>query len=283
MLKLLVTCVGRRVELIKQLKEELDKVKGKLICADMDRNAPALYYGHSHIINTGYSYEKYCKAEKITHITTLIDTLLVNMVMMKTDYLRANTKILLSHPEIITDCFDKLAFYNKYKDKLNLAPCRSVIKDQYGSSASGFRLIQQPFIDGKEYNVQLYFDFLTGDLCEVFMQEKILMRAGETERAVSCWDETILGEVLKLQGMGFKGAIDIDIIKSNDKAYLIDINPRFGGGYPMAHACGVNFIKALVRNMQGVENIDFQHKYQKCSYQTGKTMMKYDTLYIAEG
>lgn len=279
MYKLLLTCVGRRVQLVQWLTEEMEKIKGKVICADIDINAPALYYGHEYIINKGFFYEKICREKKITHITSFIDTLLVNIATKKDLYTQINTKVLLSHPEIIMDCTDKLAMYNKYNQKFNVVPSRSVVKDQYGSSSSGMRLIHQPFLEGKEYNAQLYFDFITGELSDVYMQEKILMRAGETERVISVWDELILEQLERLQGLGFKGPIDIDLMTHNNKVYIIDINPRFGGGYQMAHIAGCNFVAMMVRNIQGIENRKFDGK---CRYTIGKTMAKYDVIHEGE-
>ena len=43
--------------------------------------------------------------------------------------------------------------------------------------------IYQPFIDGTEYGVDVYFDMISGELVSVFMKKKIAMRAGETDKA----------------------------------------------------------------------------------------------------
>ena len=90
----------------------------------------------------------------------------------------------------------------------------SIIKNRYGSASQGFEKIKQPFLDGVEYNIQCYFNIYTNDLVDIFMQKKIEMRAGETDKSISIWDDEIDQEVSRLDGL-FKGSIDIDIIKSN--------------------------------------------------------------------
>ena len=38
------------------------------------------------------------------------------------------------------------------------------------------------------------------------------------------------------------------MIYKNKKFYVIDINPRIGGGYPFTHFAGFDMIKCLVRS-----------------------------------
>ena len=43
--------------------------------------------------------------------------------------------------------------------------------------------------------------------------------------------------------------MDCDVIKDKKgKLYLIDLNPRFGGGYPATHISGMNFLKYILTN-----------------------------------
>ena len=48
--------------------------------------------------------------------------------------------------------------------------------------------------------------------------------------------------------------IDIDIFEINGTFYISEVNPRFGGGYPHAYACGVNMPKQVMANLSGREN-----------------------------
>ena len=43
------------------------------------------------------------------------------------------------------------------------------------------------------------------------------------------------------------GNLDIDFVEDiNGEIYFIDFNPRFGGGYPLTHISGFNFLKAII-------------------------------------
>ena len=59
--------------------------------------------------------------------------------------------------------------------------------------------------------------------------------------------------------------------------YFSEINPRFGGGYPHAYACGVDFPALLVRNLEGLENQPAIGKYAE-----NICMMKYNEVCIRD-
>ncbi|MGL4994028.1 MAG: ATP-grasp domain-containing protein [Bacteroidales bacterium] len=112
-------------------------------------------------------------------------------------------------------------------------------------------IIIQQAIDGVEYGVDVISN-LYGEYQTCVIKKKLAMRSGETDKAT-------IESHAKLEALSSKIAstiygaviIDCDIIEKDDKLYIIDINPRFGGGYPFSHAAGVNLPKALVNWMNG--------------------------------
>lgn len=114
------------------------------------------------------------------------------------------------------------------------------------------KLIVQPYMEVQEFGVDVYVDFFSGEIISIFAKEKLRMRAGETEKSKSVKDEKLF-ELVKtiVEKLEFSGPIDIDILKCKDQYYVLEINPRFGGGYPHAYECGVNFIKYIVLNAMG--------------------------------
>ena len=108
--------------------------------------------------------------------------------------------------------------------------------------------IIQEFIDGVEYNLDILNDkkqkFIT---CSV--KKKLLMRAGETDRCKIIFDKKLFNLGKRLGNcLGHIGNIDVDLILKGKKYFIIDINPRFGGGYPFTHLSGQNYIKFLIKN-----------------------------------
>ena len=47
--------------------------------------------------------------------------------------------------------------------------------------------------------------------------------------------------------------MDCDVIVNNDNVYFIDLNPRFGGGYPTTHEANVNLLELIIQLAQGKE------------------------------
>ena len=57
-------------------------------------------------------------------------------------------------------------------------------------------LMIQEFLDGQEIGADVYIDMISGEIVSIFTKKKILMRAGETDKAVSFKDEKLM-EVIK--------------------------------------------------------------------------------------
>lgn len=139
-------------------------------------------------------------------------------------------------------------------------------------------LIIQEYMKGQEYGADVYIDLISGKCTDIFLKEKIKMRAGETDKSVSVKDERLFEQIVSfVETVGYRGMIDIDLFYDNatDTWYLSEVNPRFGGGYPHAYACGVNFPRCIINNLNGIEN-----PVRIGDYQEGIYMMKYNELCI---
>lgn len=140
-------------------------------------------------------------------------------------------------------------------------------------------IIIQEFLKGKELGIDVYVDLISKEVISIFVKEKVAMRAGETDKAKSI-KSTTLFEIVSdfVKKAGLVGPIDMDIIEYEGKYYILEVNPRFGGGYPLAYECGVNFPKYLINNLKGVINTPDIGNYEENIY-----MMKYDILTIRKG
>ena len=100
------------------------------------------------------------------------------------------------------------------------------------------------------------------------------MRAGETDKAVSFKDETLLSLIKHFsEESGFRGQIDIDIFDVKGTYYISEVNPRFGGGYPHAYECGVDHMKLITNNLAGLPNTPSIGAYEE-----NVVMMKYNEI-----
>ena len=107
-------------------------------------------------------------------------------------------------------------------------------------------LIQEK-IRGDEYGLDIFND-LKGENRAVTVKRKLAMRSGETDIAQVVENSELenIGKKI-VESLKHIGNLDMDILFDGEKAYIIDMNARFGGGYPFTHSAGVNELEALIR------------------------------------
>lgn len=139
-------------------------------------------------------------------------------------------------------------------------------------------IIVQSYIEAEEYGVDLYIDFISHKATSVFAKKKIRMRAGETEKSISVIDEALFDLVKNAALLlELSGPVDIDVFKYAGDYYILEINPRFGGGYPHAYECGINFPAMLCRNAKKLQN-----DIHIGDYAEGKVCLKYTDVMIKD-
>lgn len=253
-----------------------------------------------------------CKKEKIDGVFSLIDPELSLLAREKEKFLAIGTTPVISPYELVETCFDKFKMYEKllnldlltarcYLDKqkfyqdietdvmkypvfvkpvkgsasLNISKVTSrkeieVLFDLYDD------LMIQEFMDGQEYGADVYIDMISGKCTSIFLKKKIKMRAGETDKSVSVKNDALFELIQKfVEKCGFCGMIDIDLFEVDGSYYISEVNPRFGGGYPHAFACGVNMPRQVICNLEGKEN-----PVAIGAYQEGICMMKYNEISV---
>lgn len=137
-------------------------------------------------------------------------------------------------------------------------------------------LMIQEYLDGQEIGADVYIDMISGEVVSIFTKKKIVMRAGETDKAVSFKDEKLFALIEKfVKEAGYRGQIDIDIFDIGGEYYISEVNPRFGGGYPHAYECGCDHMKLIIENLNGSEN----HRNIGV-YDEGVYMIKYNEVMI---
>lgn len=137
-------------------------------------------------------------------------------------------------------------------------------------------LMVQEFLDGQEIGADVYIDLISGEVVSIFTKKKIKMRAGETDKAVSFKDEKLFALIERfVRESGFRGQIDIDIFDVGGEYYISEVNPRFGGGYPHAYACGCDHMTLILNNLRGEANAP-----RIGAYDEGVYMMKYNEIKI---
>ena len=109
----------------------------------------------------------------------------------------------------------------------------------------------QELVKGVEYGYDLFGD-RQGRPISVYCKRKLAMRAGETDKAITVNEPALMefGQKL-LSAMKLVGPADVDAIADKDGIKLLEINPRFGGGYPCSHLAGADFCKKIIAMRNG--------------------------------
>lgn len=111
-------------------------------------------------------------------------------------------------------------------------------------------LIQQK-LNGPEYGMDIVND-LDQEYFTTVVRKKLSMRAGETDKAVSVIDQRFsdIGEKISTN-LKHIGNLDCDVFEQDGELYVLELNPRFGGGYPFSHEAGMNTIQAYLAWLAG--------------------------------
>lgn len=139
-------------------------------------------------------------------------------------------------------------FYKKIKRNIE----NSYLKYESKQDLDNCVIIQQK-IKGFEYGVDI-IDDLNGNYQNTIIRKKIGMRAGETDAAEIVENNEILDLTKKLAKYSKHiGNLDMDILSDGKNYYILEMNARFGGGYPFSHLAGVNLPLALIQWKKSLE------------------------------
>ena len=147
--------------------------------------------------------------------------------------------------ETIDDMEDLEAYYHLLT---------KMIKKTILSTASvGDEIIMiQEKLTGLEFGLDIMND-LDGNHVAVSVKQKLAMRAGETDKAMT----VDLPEVRKIgasigRNLHHVGNLDVDIMqRANGDYCVLDLNPRFGGSFPFSYEAGVNLPLAIIKWLRG--------------------------------
>lgn len=316
-MNLLLTSIGKRVQLIKYLKKSF-----KVIGADADNMNAGRYFTDAFYKIHKACDEEYiedllsiCRDEKIDVLIPLYEGEFDKLSLYRKLFQKQNVTLLLSCQEILEVSKDKQKTYEffknsninvpkVYKDEevnaiINTNNCYElplIIKPKDGMGSSDvFKInnikeliffkdyvqnpIIQKFIKGEEYTVDVLTD-LNGKPIYVVPRKRIEVRSGEVVKSASIHDEAIIKDTLDVlkelnklrdkDGLALQGPLTIQFIKTDDeKLFLLEINPRFGGGVPLSFESGADYAAAIL-DMLNNKEISYHRDFDQI------TMIRYE-------
>jgi len=128
---------------------------------------------------------------------------------------------------------------------------RSPLRTQ-GNSEEGAILIQTA-VTGVEHGLDVVND-LHGNYACTLARRKIAMRSGETDTAMTVAMPALsaLGSMLG-RLLRHVAILDVDLFVDGADISVLEMNARFGGGYPFSHLAGADVPRAVVAWLCGEE------------------------------
>jgi carbamoyl-phosphate synthase large subunit len=141
-------------------------------------------------------------------------------------------------------------------------------------------LLVQSIAAGQEYTVDVFIDRAGRCRCAV-PRRRIETRAGEVSKAVTVRHPSVSDlarRVAEALPQAF-GVLNIQIFHDprTDQMAVIEINPRFGGGYPLSHEAGAPMARWL---LEDILDMPSGHEYDR--WRAGLVMLRYDEAVFVE-
>lgn len=255
-----------------------------------------------------------CEKNDIRWIVPTIDTELTILSKFKRKFDEIGTTVFVSDEETIRIAADKRHTHAWFvqnhfptfeQDTIDNVlnnpdwqyPC--FVKPANGSRSVGAALIHSPdelvahqkastttdvvesLGTGVEVTVDAYVSLLTGKCLCVVPRQRLEVRDGEVAKAKTIDPPEIIELVKNVAETlpGARGPLCIQLFwnPQTRDIKLMEINPRFGGGYPLTDAAGAHFTHALIDESNGKE------AHIRTDWTRGLVMLRYDQSLFVRG
>lgn len=313
---ILILSAGRRVELTQEFMDEVKKISAnaKVFCTDLNPELSSAcqiadgFFSVPRVTADNYIdiIEKICFENNIGLVIPTIDTELELLSNVRERFSQQNIQVIISDLSFVSYCRDKRKTAQLFDllnidqpailDKRSLTfPC--FCKPYDGSCSKGAialfseseltpELINDPknmFMElvpkrYSEYTIDGYYS-KNGYLKCLVPRKRIEVRGGEVSKGVTRRNfvyDYLFERVSHLDGA--RGCITFQLFvnEQDNKIKGLEINPRFGGGYPLAYDAGANFPKWLIQEYLFNQPIGFFDDWQP-----NTLMLRYDAKVIA--
>ncbi len=246
------------------------------------------------------------KINKVKLLVPTIDTDLLVLAKNKPKFAKLGCLVLVSEPSVIKICQDKRKTHqflvtNGFDAPETISPRTALTRKKISwprllkpwDGAAGKNMIVvnnkkelavlahripnaicQELVKGTEYTCDVYVDLGMKVRC-IVPRKRIEIRAGEVSKGQVVKNKKIMNRVAELAGMlkAGPGVITVQcFLQQNRTIKFSEINPRFGGGVPLAIKAGANFPKWILQELLGKRtNIRFN------DFQDNLIMLRYDS------
>lgn len=311
MFTILFTAVGRRVELVQAFQTSLagQGVPVRVIGTDCQPElAAAAYFADSHYRVPRVTAADYpqmlleiCRREGVNLLIPLYEPEFLILDVWREQFRQNGVLLLLSVKEVLETCGDKyrtaqffegeefrsprtwlaaqlpemldFPLFAKPRSGMGSAGVHKILNvDQLNHYCAGHPdgLIQE-YLDGTEYTLDILAD-LSGRVVAVVPRERLDVKGGEVAKSRTVKRADLIDEGRRIvETLGAIGPVTVQCIDTGKRVYWIEINPRFGGGVPLAIRAGVDYPGLLYRLWKGEAVAPAIGEFQE-----GLSMLRYD-------
>ena len=275
-------------------------LEGKVFTTDMNpRMAPAGYVSDGCFEVERCTAPTYithllelCQLHDIGILVPTIDTELLILAQHKEAFAAAGIHVMVSDESFILKCRDKRKTAKLFAD-LGIDVPREIdkfhptfplfAKPYDGSLSTNLhvirhqeeltselladeKLIFMEYINPKEFKeftVDMYYGS-DHQVKSIVPRERLKIRAGEINKGITQKNSLVAFLKKRMNYLpGVVGCICIQLFyrEADERVYGIEINPRFGGGYPLSYYAGANFAEFMLREYYLGEKITYQKPY----------------------
>ena len=284
------------VKAFKESSKQL-RTKSKIFITDLNiKRSPAAYFADE-AFNIGYFNDpsyindllKICLKNKVSIIVPTIDTELIQLANSKSVFNANGINVIISDIKLIQMLRDKITtntFFNSLNIRTPIIFGKEnlkfpvFLKPLKGSNSKGIykadnikeikpsdlesdnMMILENIDDAiyDEYTIDLYYDKNSSLKCAV-PRIRLKVVGGESNQGITKKNEVL--DFVKDRFKFIDGAIGCLTLQLFSKKYNpievigIEINPRFGGGYPFSLNAGANFPEFIIREYLLDEQVDY--------------------------
>jgi carbamoyl-phosphate synthase large subunit len=289
-MNVLLTSAGRRTSLLRLFRSAAEQ-DGQVWAGDADPLAPTLQAADRSVVLPSIQDPSYLPtlldhvdAHDVDLVVPLIDPDLLSLAAARSRFDDAGCELLTSDPSLLDLAHDKWSTVQHFSERgfrtpTSWLPGTSLpdewpdpvfVKPRRGSASANARRVDrdgagrvaasmespllQEVIDAPEVTVDALFD-LSGRLLHYVPRLRLRTMAGESiqgrtlsDADLDAWLHRLLREIGKL---GARGPITVQAFRTEPSPTLSEINPRFGGGFPLTHAAGGRYPEWILRMCAG--------------------------------
>lgn len=293
-------------------------VKAKVFCTDLEPNLSSACvvaddsFQVSRVTDDGYLKEllDLCLVNQVKIVIPTIDTELKVLAENKLLFTENGITIIVSDIDFIKKCrdkrlihsfFDSIGFERAKEFDKNQIKYPIFVKPSDGSRSVGTYLLNSKddltedifnnsknmfleYLSPNKYNeftIDIYFN-KKSEIISIIPRQRIFVRDGEVNKACTRKNDIIPFVKEKFKNVkGLCGCITLQVFKHKDKERIvgIEINPRFGGGYPLTYLAGGNFPQWIIQEY--IQNKEINEYFEK--WKDNMLMLRYDAEVLSYG